>query len=93
MKSLWYIYQCCKLNYFIAAWVPVCVGQHPLHIAVVNQDLELVKTLVEKGATINDARCTGEFFDPSSKHCQVPELHDVIHAGSSCCFPCSAGIG
>eukprot|EP00117_Sycon_ciliatum_P020548 scpid28817/ scgid18272/ Transient receptor potential cation channel subfamily V member 6; CaT-like; Calcium transport protein 1; Epithelial calcium channel 2 len=50
---------------------PLNEGQHPLHIAVVNQNLKLVKELVAFGANVNEPRCTGQFFNPSSKHCQV----------------------
>ena len=47
------------------------LGEHPLHIAVVNQNFAMVKLLVESNAKINQPRCTGLFFRPKSTHCQV----------------------
>eukprot|EP00117_Sycon_ciliatum_P016378 scpid40083/ scgid4107/ Transient receptor potential cation channel subfamily V member 6; Calcium transport protein 1; Epithelial calcium channel 2 len=46
-------------------------GQHALHIAVVNQNLDLVKEFVRRGALINSPKAIGSFFNPSSSDNQV----------------------
>ena len=37
-----------------------------MHIAIVNEDFEMVKYLVENGAHIHE-RCTGSFFLPNDQ--------------------------
>lgn len=46
-------------------------GQHALHVAVVNQNLSLVKELLHRGADANKPRAVGYFFRPGSVHSQV----------------------
>jgi ankyrin repeat protein len=41
-------------------------GQSALHMAIVNEDLIMVKTLLKKGANIHQ-RCVGRFFVPDDQ--------------------------
>ena len=43
-------------------------GQTALHIAAVNQNVSLVKALLERGANACTAQATGHFFRRSSKN-------------------------
>ena len=43
------------------------IGESCLHIAIVNEDFEMVKYLVEKGNANIEERCSGSFFLPNDQ--------------------------
>lgn len=49
-------------------------GESALHFAVVHEDLESVKLLVEKGANVNQ-RATGRFFLPEDQKKEPKAKH------------------
>lgn len=49
-------------------------GESALHFAVVHEDLESVKLLVEKGANVNQ-RATGRFFLPDDQKTEPKAKH------------------
>jgi ankyrin repeat protein len=48
-------------------------GKTALHLAIINEDLEMVKFLLYKGADVNQ-RCTGRFFCPDDQKSRIRDV-------------------
>ncbi len=50
------------------------IGETPLHIAIMHDDLETLKFLIEeKGLDVNQRTCDGEFVGGFSEHAKIIE--------------------
>ena len=59
------VHSCVCMHECVSCRHTPSIGQHALHIAIINQNLHMVKELVSRGADINSPRAIGTFFHAS----------------------------